>query len=505
MATIYERYLKLNIDGSQFGFGPGEESCCFCTPKSGKIIGWAGVDGIHYCFVRGFGETVFAVSPMNTPGNYVHPVARNFRDFLRLLLACGDTAALEQAWGWQQAQFDTFLHDNPLTAEQQAALDIVEKKLLLAPMEQPFAYIKELQAEFAYSRLKYREDYYDWVPAERKIPEWKVYFDGNFWGHHGRERAGKEISLHKQFVWAHEVWHIPAIYTCSQGLIVDFCVQVPAERIRSFMEKQNLSLENNDSDFTAEQRTQIRAENPLNINIITEVVLNGTVLSTSHSCGVSWNPCFPEDNGLESRSVIRHYGLDPASGWAIRRAAFPWKTKRKPQIKSLSVTLRQEPVAMPGPHFHVSAPGEPIEFTHPTTGLEQTLTVQEYEQREIPPEHFADQNQEFPTHYTVMSYTLSPDLPDNAFSVTDCVDSDHPRQKHINPNEPQAVSSIFVAIIGGADGPTAINFGGSGQGKLRTACSALHFEPVDVVEWRMVFYEKRREDVSVELILGGTS
>ena len=58
----------------------------FCTPKGARIIGWAGVDGIHFCRVRGFGEMVFAVSPMNPAPHYVHPVAQNFSDFLRLLL-----------------------------------------------------------------------------------------------------------------------------------------------------------------------------------------------------------------------------------------------------------------------------------------------------------------------------------------------------------------------------------------------------------------------------------
>jgi len=63
-------------------------------------------------------------------------------------------------------------------------------------------------------------------------------------------------------------------------------------------------------------------------------------------------------------------------------------------------------------------------------------------------------------------------------------------------------STAFAsASLVAQDGPTAIIFGGSGQGKLHVACSALHFEPVDDVEWRMVFHEKRREDVTVELIL----
>ncbi len=502
MTTTYERYLKLNIDGSRIGLEHGEsESNYFCAPKGARVIGWAGVDGIHYCFVRGFGEMVFAVSPMNTPGNNVHPIARDFMDFLRLLLACGDAAVLEQVYCWDQTRFDAFLQDNSLTAEQQAVLDDIREKLLLAPMEQPFAYIKELQANFDYSRIKYTKNYYEWVPVMPKIPEWKVYFDGNFWGHHGRERAGKEITLDKQFVWDDEVWHIPAIYACSKGLVLDFCVQIPAERIRSFMDKWNLSIKNDETNFTDEQQLQTDAENPLSIKINPKVVLNGTILSDYHACGVSWNPCLPEGNGLKAKSVAQHYGLDPAYGWVIWRAAYPWAKKHKPQITTLSVTLVQKPVAVSGPHFHVSVPGEHIAFAHPTTGTQHTLTVQEYEQHKMSHEYFENQDYEFPTHYTVMSYTLSPVLPDSAFTVIDCVRSDQPRQKSTNPNEPQTSSSVCaVGIIGCADGPTAIVFGGSDQGKLHTACSALHFKPVDDVEWRMVFHEKRREDVTVELI-----
>ncbi|AFM40967.1 hypothetical protein Desaci_1992 [Desulfosporosinus acidiphilus SJ4] len=340
----------------------------------------------------------------------------------------------------------------------------------------------------------------EWVPIKSKIPEWKVYFDGNFWGHHDRERAGKEVSLDKQFVWDDEVWHIPAIYTCTKGLVVDFCKQVPSERIRFFMDKWNLSIEDGGSNFTDEQRMQIDAENPLAININRKVVLNGTVLSGTHNCGLSWNPCFPEGNCTEAKNVIRHYGLNPAYGWSIWRAAFPWAKKRKPQITTLRITLMQGPVAIPGPHFHVSAPGERIEFTHPITGAQHTLIVQEYAQHEMSRELFHRKNQEFPTYCMVMSYTLSPDLPDGAFTVTDCLRSDQPRQKITNPNEPQVLTGNCVGFIGVAYGSPAINYGGREQSKVHVICSALHFKPVDDVEWRMVFQEKNRKDVMVELI-----
>ena len=69
----------------------------FCTPKGASIFGWAGVDGIHFCFVRDFGGMVFSVIPMNSAPDFVHPLANDFEDFLRLLLACSDSAALEHA------------------------------------------------------------------------------------------------------------------------------------------------------------------------------------------------------------------------------------------------------------------------------------------------------------------------------------------------------------------------------------------------------------------------
>ena len=56
---------------------------------------------------------------------------------------------------WDKAQFETFLQDNPPTQEQQETLALVATKLKLMPMERPWAYIKELQASFDYSKIKY--------------------------------------------------------------------------------------------------------------------------------------------------------------------------------------------------------------------------------------------------------------------------------------------------------------------------------------------------------------
>ena len=210
MDKTFQKFLRSGIDLSPVGVERREgNNPYFCTPKGASIFGWAGVDGIHFCFTQGFGGMVLAVSPMNSAPDFVHPLSKDFADFLRLLLACGDVAALEQAWMWDEAQFEAFLRNNPPTQAQQVRLSEVAARLNLTPMEHPWAYLKELQASFDYGKIKYTEDYYDVdmnPAAEPTAPEWKVYFEGNFWGHSGRDRAGTEIKLNKQFDWAGHHW-----------------------------------------------------------------------------------------------------------------------------------------------------------------------------------------------------------------------------------------------------------------------------------------------------------
>lgn len=497
MNRILKKFLQRGVDLSPVGVELREDNTnYFCTPKGASVFGWAGIDGIHFCFIRGFGEMVFSVSPMNTSPDYVHPVAENFTDFLRLILACGDVAAVEQAWMWNEAQFEAFLNENPTTQEQQQTLSEISEKMNLLPMEQPWTYIKNLQSSFDYSQIKYTEDYYDndmTSEAELVAPEWKVYFDGDFWGHRGKDRAGKEIKLDKQFDWAGYHWVIPAAYSCSKGLVVDFCMRVDSESIRDFMKKWNLDWENDSCEnFTREQQMQMEWENPLCFNFKPCLKLNEKILQTTHGCAVSFNPCLPDGviNELEAKWAIDHYGLDSTYGWVICRDVFPWGTKHHPEINKLFLTMEQQPGQVPGSHFKVHAPGDSFMFSHPVSGITHTLTVQEIEQQTVPQNSFGSDRWIYPTHYIAMSYTLTPEPMEN-ISVFDCDEGDRPIE--VTPDDhsfrPVGSSSCFVVgVIGGADGPTAVIYGTNSQEKLHAACSALHFEPVgDDVEWRIVF------------------
>lgn len=313
--------------------------------------------------------------------------------------------------------------------------------------------------------------------------EWKVFFDGSLWGHSGRDHAGQEIPVNKEFSWGGYAWLVPAVYICGQGLVLDLCARVEPEKIRAWMDKWNLSPENDDPRrFTKDEQLMVAAENPLRIEERPTVIVNGISLAAEQGSSTAWNPCLPRSD-RETEAVMARYGLDPSFGWVISRHHFPWKTRKRPEIRTMRLTMQQNKVALAGDHFRVNSPGDSVEFVHPATGLTHKLTVVEAEEKQVPSAHVEQfPNMEFPTHFRVMSFTVEPEA---EVTVLDCAESDRPRGDFHGA----------FGIIGGADGPAALT-----TKELHAAVSAVHFEPAKNVEWRMVFYHQPVEDLTVELL-----
>lgn len=52
MDRTFQKFLRSGLDLAPLGVERREENLpYFCTPKGAAIFGWAGVDGIHYCFI----------------------------------------------------------------------------------------------------------------------------------------------------------------------------------------------------------------------------------------------------------------------------------------------------------------------------------------------------------------------------------------------------------------------------------------------------------------------
>ncbi len=332
--------------------------------------------------------------------------------------------------------------------------------------------------------------------------QWKVYFDAGFWGHHGRDHAGKEIPVGKQLEWAGHHWVIPGVYSCGRGLVVDLCMRVSARSIRSFMEKWKPGQEAGwYENLSREQQMQMELEHPLCMHIRPRIEVNGKMLQASRGCSVSFHPCLPDQAGREPevKRIMDYYGLDDSFGWIIYRNAFRWAGRCRPEIRTLFLTLEQQPVQIPGPHVRLHGVGDRFTFSSPASGLYHTLTVKEIEHQSLPSDRLADARLVCPTHYIAMSYTLSPE-PAEKISLFDCAESDRPRAIGQRGGELHPAAS-GVSIIGGADGPTEIVLGTDFWEPIHIAYSALHFEPVsEEVEWRMVFSVRQFEEASFVLL-----
>ncbi len=458
--VTYSEYRKAGLSLDCLGFSAGPETGgYFCTPLGARVVGWTGVDGGHFCLVPDFGEQVFAVGPMNGTGNYVNLIARSFEDFLRLLLACGHTAALEQAWFLDEAQFRQFLADDPPTAEQAETLGRLRGTFGLTPMPEPYAYLKEVGAELDLKRLRFPPEYYDSLPSPPQKPAWKVRYDGGFFG--GTGRAGKEVPVNVAFPWGREIWHVPAVYLCAKGLVADLCVQIAPERYRAFWEKWG------DRDLTPEEQRLAEAEDPLDLEFCCEAALGTEVLPSAGSYGAASVPGREEG---DAKWVLEHYGLDPSQVWVLYRVRFPWEARPK-KLSALSLTLRPRPIWLPGDRFLTPEAGGSLSLRHPLTGAETVLTVEEAEQQSISRQDLGTLS------FTQMAYRLDPET--RGLRLRDVSPDDPPRP--------------------GADGPVALILSAP-HSPGHWICSKPRRFPPERVEWLAEWSTLDREVRNVTLI-----
>lgn len=462
MDKTYEEFLADGLDLSPLGFERGAGEAYFCTPRGAEIAGREGVDGVHFCFAPGYGDTLFAVDPSAAAPNFVRAVARDFKDFLRLLLSCGSAAPVEQAHRFTREEFGRYIKSARPSAEGQAALSGL-RALGIEPMDDPWGYIHALQEGFDYSRIEYTDP--GCIAPERPPEGWAVYYGGGFRGR-GRGCPGEETPLGARFDWAGREWRVPAAYSCAQGLVLDIAMRAEADAVRAFMEKWAAA------DMSGRAaRLRAQAENPLECDFTASVCVNGRTLRQKSASGMAWAPLNGLDGDEAARAFVGHYGLDRSCAWALRRVSFPWP--RREDIGSLSLTLAARPAEMPGEAFTVSAAGQEVTLRDPFSAREYALRVEDYSVEELPGARIAPKLAGRTFYCAVIGYTLSPEPPEGALRLLDMREGDA-----------GASAAIFTRRAG--DGCVA--------------CSSLRAQPPEGVEWLPVFRAEAAEDMTAALI-----
>lgn len=455
----FETFRASSLDTACIGLDTDDLRQSPCTPVGADIIGWTEPGGSHFCLVDGFGGVVFAVVPGACRLHPAYPVAENFSAFLGLVLACGGAGDLTCAWCESRSRFEQRLADKRLSFKQRSVLRAIANTYHPPVISDPYGYLEARRRGFDPRALAFSPAMASQTGIEN--PGFSVSLSGGFLESRPKETPGKQMALDAAFSWGGGEWLVPKLYLCKDGLVVDFCVR---------FENDSGALASADLSLT----------------------LNGKVLPQKRGFGTVWYPS--EDNGCEAAALMDRYGCDREKSWFFLRRSFLWYGKRRPAMQTLTLTLQAMPAAVHGPQFRVSGPGEEIVLSHPSREESYTLTVRGFTQEVLDANFLYD----YPKHYALLRYTLSPDLPDTAFAVQDCAEND-PGPEPIFQDG--AAPEACVGIIGGRDGPTAVFLStANGEKGIHMACSSFHYAPVEAVTWRMDFREKPWEDRRVVLL-----
>lgn len=443
----------------------------FCTPVGAIVFGWTGVDGIHFCKIRRFREMIFAVSPANAPGEYVHPIARDFRDFLRLLITLGDANLLEQAWMWDRSRFMT--ERKIVAAEEDPERDGVIRRLIkkfsLTPMEDPYGYIHSLQDRFDYTAIPYDPAFSEEClpqPSPAEMP-WHVVCAPGFFPRTTRQQRSTEYPVRIPFVM--KIFdgepvdaQILSYYICHTGIVIDLFLETddPTRSIRPTLSANKRTIYN----YSGCACTNIPYANDEETEI-----------------------------DSEAAAVFAHYGLSDRRG-LIQRFCFLWKDggwHQEPALKSCVLTLCWEPRFRDIVSFTVRSAGEVVTFSD-FSGISHTLTVVDWEAQNVPIPAYN------PLYTLAMRYIIDPPLAKAQYVLADVSKFDEDAvQLSLGKSIRDDMSATAIGIIGGADGPTAILMASNVPD---TTFSRVRAQPFDSADWCLRLLEPESTPVSIVLL-----
>ncbi len=317
--------------------------------------------------------------------------------------------------------------------------------------------------------------------------EWRVYYDGTLWGHRGKDRPGREVPMNRTFAFGPLEGTLPALYLCGKGLVLDLCLSMDGGEVQAWIDKLQAIRD-------PESQKRAAADFPLRLGGHPDISAecNGKPLRRKHGSSTVWYPTPPEGekNGAESCRAVEHYALDRTRAWVIYRTSLAWPGERRPaNLSGLTITIAPERQEVPGPTF-TAEPGKAVPFTDPSTGDRRTLTVMEAAWEELTIPLPTEERLERPRRFQAITYTVTPEAEEDIVLVRDGSPGDRPRRK-----------DAAVGVIGGADGPTALIYVRRQAPHICSACSSLYFERPESVRWRLVFYRRPWDPVTLKLPL----
>jgi hypothetical protein len=448
----YETFRQSCLDLSVLGLQDQPQKK-YTVPADTKVLAWLNDFAVYFCQKDAQGETVFAADPQGAVGEQLMPVAEDIAGFIGLLISCKDAALIAGAHQWSSFRF----------REQAAAI---------VPGMKASSVLRALQNIYHPPVISDPAGYMLGLRKERmsttEAAPWSVGFDADF--AQPCVKGGKEVPVNRSLDAEGGTWNVPSFYLCEEGIVVDTYLEVSADSLAAFQKEWS---DRSESSLSIGDRLQRYLDDPLTASVTGILTVNDKPLRCKNSFTAIWDPL--GDNDAPVRQFLNHYKLDPDCGYLLRRYCFLRKGKH-PQIRSMQLTLEGVPVMVPEESFTAQEAGMRFRFNHPSTGLEHIFTVLSVNKEALNPNFLTNH----PCFYTRLTYTLEPSISPENFRIVDQKPSDFWEDYQ--------------------DDPAAVIYADKKPDPGRYALSSLHYEPQDLVRWRMIFRRKIYKDLQLQLL-----
>lgn len=454
--TIYEKFRSSSLDLSVLGLHDGSSvSESKLTPNHTRVLAWLNASAVHFCQFPEHGDIVFAVDPNALPEEQILPVAENIPHFIGLLIRCKDAALIAGAYQWSSFRFQELVDAVTPGMKARSVIRALENIYHPPMIQDPGAVLSRLRMEFA---------------GSFGTANWGVGFGTDFSHNCPKGRCGKELVLNRSLSHSQGTWHVPSIFLCEDGVVVDTFLEVSPDQLLDFRNNWDGRRE---ESLSLIDKLQRQLDHPLSAAVSGILFVNDKPIQCKCSFTAVWNPMC--DNAASVRGILNHYRLDPDQGYLFIRYCFLRKGKQ-PQIRTLQLTLEATPIMIPGETFTVQKAGMRLRFTHPGTGLEHSFTALALNDEALNPNFLTNH----PCHFTRLTYALEPSISPDNFQIADTDPGDW--------------------WEGHQDDPATVIYAGKKPDPGRYALSSLRYEACDQIRWQMIFRRKPHQDLQLKLL-----
>ncbi len=345
-----------------------------------------------------------------------------------------------------------------------------------------------------------------------------VYFDRNFWykaDENRDEEPGTCVKTDASFGYGGFLWHVPAVYVCREGIVLDICRQVPAEAVEEFFRTWGM-WEGREEEMICAGRMEADAANPMSFEADFRLEAEGWTFKKKTGSCICILPQKPRAEMPKKSQRLRRtpeeeiaaaYGLDKEQGWQVFRQSFRTegnaeKSGGRPGISpagtagaALRLTVSAGELSVPlGTPFNAEegCGRRKLVFGHPVTGEPVEMEIlgcsgftADFSALafEKPRERFS-----LPSHALLLKYAPVAGLrPGEKLAVKDCGKGDAP--VFTGPKESGKAAAAVAVVIGGSRGPISVFAAGKVEGEEaddggEQACSAMYFERKTRVKWQ---------------------